>query len=142
VQPGVVGSHVTPVAVAQSRPVQQGTVSEHAAPPSSHWSQVQEVDVAVHGPVAPSASCAWQMVLQQLALEVHAKPKFEQVCGGEHDPPVQVFVLSQQSEFWAHGWETPAQVVPACWHVPPVAPGGMAHEVPTQQSASRVQLAP
>ena len=84
--------------------MQHGTLSEHAAPPISHWSQEHAVDVGLHGPVAPSASCAWQMLLQQLAFDVHGPPKFVQVCGGQQEPSVQVFVLSQQSELCTHGW--------------------------------------
>ncbi len=54
----------------------------------------------MHEPVAPSASWAWQMPLQQPAFEAHANPMLTHVCGGQQDPSVQVFVWSQQSESW------------------------------------------
>jgi hypothetical protein len=115
-------------------------VSEQAAPLISHESQ--EHAVPLHGMTVPDWSWLWQTLLQQLALLVQGPPKLEHVCAGQHEPSVHVLVLSQQSPFVEHGSYGPAQVVPDCWQVPAVAPGGMRHDMPTQQSLVRVQLAP
>jgi hypothetical protein len=61
---------------------------------------------------------------------------------GVHVPSVQVSVALQQSVCVAHAWYVSEHCVAACLQVPAVAPAGMSHVRPWQQSEPIVQLLP
>ncbi len=100
----------------------------------------------MHGVSAPPVSVVKQESPdpgQQLASEVQASARPEQVEASEHTPSMQMSPVSgQQSEFEAQDWPVPEQVVPVVVHVPLVPPGGTSQASPEQQSAVTVQVPP
>jgi len=111
-------------------------------PAQGGW-QAQPVAPAVQLTMVPFKSGMTQLnpVQQAVPPAVHAVPWATHVTGGVQIPPVQVSVALQHGTVAEQLWFASAHTL-TVWHVPLVAPGGIAQLYPAQQSPSTVQLAP